>query len=243
MFSNYVDPIAQALGPWASEITLASITLRILLAAFLAFIVGCERSSKRHAAGLRTFMLITISSSINMMIDCYISQIVQNHFYILSATTIIAVAIICTNCVLYSSRSQIKGLTTSAALWTCSVLGLTSGAAFFTVTLVAFALLMICLSAMPYFETFLKNRSNHFEVHLELKSSQYLQEFVATIRKLGLFIDDIELNPAYANSGLSVYSVALSIHGAELKKYKTHKEIIEALKTLDYVYFIEEMRS
>ena len=28
-----------------------------------------------------------------------------------------------------------------------------------------------------------------------------------------------------------------------LKKYKTHAEIIEALKTLDYVYHIEEMRS
>ena len=28
----------------------------------------------------------------------------------------------------------------------------------------------------------------------------------------------------------------------ELKKYKTHAEIIEALSTLDYVYHIEEMR-
>ena len=28
-----------------------------------------------------------------------------------------------------------------------------------------------------------------------------------------------------------------------LKKYKTHTEIIEALKTLEYVYHIEEMRS
>lgn len=32
-----------------------------------------------------------------------------------------------------------------------------------------------------------------------------------------------------------------SIDSAELKKYKTHKEIIEALKTLDYIYHIEEM--
>ena len=28
-----------------------------------------------------------------------------------------------------------------------------------------------------------------------------------------------------------------------LKKYKTHTEIIDALKTLDYVYHIEEMHS
>lgn len=28
-----------------------------------------------------------------------------------------------------------------------------------------------------------------------------------------------------------------------MKKYKTHTEIIEALKSLDYVYHIEEMRA
>ena len=78
-------------------------------------------------------------------------------------------------------------------------------------------------------------------MHLELINSSYLQDFVTTIRKLGLKIDDIELNPAYVNSGLSVYSVAISISSKELKKYKTHKEIIEALSTLNYVYHIEEM--
>ena len=142
---------------------------------------------------------------------------------------------------LFSSRSQIKGLTTGVGLWTCGIIGIALGAGFYTVTLIAFAALLCSLSFFPTFETYLKNRSNHFEIHLELKSSSYLQDFVTTIRKLGLTIDDIESNPAYVNSGLSVYSVAVSIASAELKKYKTHKEIIEALRSLNYVYYIEEM--
>jgi putative Mg2+ transporter-C (MgtC) family protein len=101
--------------------------------------------------------------------------------------------------------------------------------------------LLLCLSKLPALEFFLKNRSNHFEIHLELKNSLNLQNFVSTIRKLGLKIDAIELNPAYANSGLSVYSIAISISNEELKKYKTHKEIIDALSTLDYIYHIEEI--
>jgi putative Mg2+ transporter-C (MgtC) family protein len=100
---------------------------------------------------------------------------------------------------------------------------------------------MVSLSVFPTLEAFLKNRSNHFEIHLELTDSRYLQNFVTTIRRLGLIIDDIELNPAYANSGLSVYTISISISSAELKKYKTHSEIIQALSTLDYVYHIEEM--
>ena len=73
-------------------------------------------------------------------------------------------------------------------------------------------------------------------------NSASLQNFVATIRKLGMTIDDIELNPAYANSGLSVYTISISVSSEELKKYKTHKEIIAALSSLDYIYHIEEMR-
>ncbi len=110
------------------------------------------------------------------------------------------------------------------------------------ISVVACFMLYWILSSLPGLEMYLKNRSNHFEIHLELKSRQYLQDFVTTIRRLGLRIDDIELNTAYHGSGLSVYSVTFTIDSKELKKFKTHKEIIEALSTIDYIYHIEEMR-
>ena len=238
-----LDPIAGALGPWASGLSIGSLLLRVLLSAVISTIIGCERATKRHAAGVRTFVVVSLASTFAMMIDCSLASTVDNYLYVLSAASIIAVATISVNSVLYTSRNQIKGLTTSAALWACGVLGLTAGAGMFTLTLVGFILLMISLSWMPSFERDLKNRSNFFEVHLELTNSQYLQDFIATIRRLGLSIDDIELNPAYANSGLSVYSISLSIRSDELKQYKTHAEIIEALSSLEYVYHIEEMVS
>ena len=235
-----MDPIAMKLGAWSVEIGAAAIIFRILLSVALAAVIGCERSSKRHSAGLRTFILVSLASTVAMLLDIYLSS-QGDELYIISAATVIAAAIISVNSMLFSSRNQIKGLTTSMGLWATGIIGLTAGAGLYTVTLVSFAALLCCLSLFPAFETYLKNRSNHFEVHLELKSSEYLQDFVTTIRRLGLFIDDIESNPAYVNSGLSVYSIAISIDSAELKKYKTHKEIIEALKTLDYIYHIEEM--
>ena len=105
----------------------------------------------------------------------------------------------------------------------------------------SFAALLCCLSLFPVLEEYLKIRSNHFEVHIELTSPAHLQDFVTTIRRLGLTIDDIESNAAYSGSGLSVYSISISISSGELKKYKTHSEIIEALRSLDYIYHIEEI--
>lgn len=111
----------------------------------------------------------------------------------------------------------------------------------YTVTLAAFFAMLVIISLFPALERFLKDKSNHFEVHLELTNRSNLQEFVTTIRRLGIRIDDIESNPAYLNSGLSVYSVSLTILSKELKKYKRHDEIIQAMRSLDYVYHIEEM--
>ncbi|MCI6013898.1 MAG: MgtC/SapB family protein [Coprobacillus sp.] len=238
MFLSYVDPITKIIGNWASEINLYSCILKIILSLILSAIIGYERSSKRHAAGLRTFIIVSLASTMAMIIDLSIDNKTS---LMISAGTIIAVSIISANTILYSSKNQIKGLTTSVGLWGTGILGLLVGTGYYTISLIGFGVYLIVLSALPKMEIFLKNRSNHFEIHLELKNISYLKDFVTTIRELGLRVDDIESNPAYINSGLSVYTVSVSIISDELKKYKTHHEIIEALKSLEYVYHIEEM--
>jgi putative Mg2+ transporter-C (MgtC) family protein len=160
---------------------------------------------------------------------------------ILSAATVIGIAIISSNSLLYSSKNQIKGLTTAVALWSTSFVGLMIGSGLYTLGIICYLLLFFCLAILPSVERYLKNRSNHFEIHLELKNKNNLQDFVTTIRRLGMVIVNIESNPAYINSGLSVYTVSFTIAGKELKKYKKHSEIIEALSTLEYVYHVEEM--
>ncbi|MBR2745155.1 MAG: MgtC/SapB family protein [Erysipelotrichaceae bacterium] len=235
------DPIVALLGPWAWGLNTSSIIFRVFFAVVLGTIVGWERTNKRHSAGLRTFILVSLTTTIGMMLDQYLSEVYNADMFIISGSSLICLAILSVNTMVYSSRNQIKGLTTSVGLLTCGVIGLSLGCGLYFVTVTAFVLFMISLSVFPTLESFLKNRSNHFEIHLELTDSRYLQNFVTTIRRLGLIIDDIEMNPAYANSGLSVYSISISISNDELKKYKTHEEIIQALSTLDYVYHIEEM--
>ena len=63
------DPIAMMLGQWSQQLNVYSILLRIVLSVGIAAIIGCERSSKRHSAGLRTFMLISLVSTMIMLMD------------------------------------------------------------------------------------------------------------------------------------------------------------------------------
>ncbi|MBO5788637.1 MAG: MgtC/SapB family protein [Clostridia bacterium] len=236
------DPIVKWLGEWSAQLSFGAVCLRLGLAVLFSAVIGWERASKRHSAGLRTFILVAFASSIAMLLDLFLLQSTTMKFPVLSAASVLGIAMLSGNSVLYSSRNQIKGLTTSAGLWTCGIIGLTAGAGFYSVTIITSFLLLGILYYLPILEIYLKNRSNHFEIHLELTSKEHLQDFVSTVRRLGIVIEDVETNSAYVGSGLSVYSVTVTVTSEELKKYKTHSEIIEALKTLPYIYHIEEMR-
>ena len=235
--TRITDPIAALLGNWASGVSLGSVLLRIGLSILLAAMIGLERAQKRHTAGMRTFIIVSFASTTAMLLDLFLNLPVP----VLSAASVISLGSISTYSILFSSKSQIKGLTTAVALWTCCIIGLAIGCGFYTVACICFIALIFCLDLMPTWETYLKDKSNHFEIHLELTDKRNLPSFVATARELGLKIDDIESNPAYLNSGLSVFSISLTIVSPELKAFKKHGEIIEALGTLEYVSFVEEI--
>ncbi len=234
------DLIANMLGSWSSEVNIASTALKTALVILMAVILGCERSRNRHAAGLRTLIVLSIGSMFAGIGDVYFITVLHVGFSFLSSAVIIGISIITANTIIFSSKNQIMGLTTSVGGWTMSIISAMLGFGLYTAALIGFAALMIGLLAFSKMEMYIKNKSNHFEIHLELKARNSLQEFISAAREFGLKIDNLELNPAYANSGLSVYTVKFTVVGKELRK-KSHNEIIEALGTLDCVYYLEKL--
>ncbi|MBQ7642993.1 MAG: MgtC/SapB family protein [Clostridia bacterium] len=234
------DLIVQLLGDWAGQINVYSTLFKVVLAIIFSAIVGAERAKKRHAAGLRTFMLVSVGAVISGISDGYMVVTYGVTVPFISAALIIGIAIISCNAILFSSKNQLKGLTTSVCLWVSSVVTVALGLGMYVVFLIGALALILTLMIFPNLESVFKDRSNHFEVHLELKARNLLREFLETIRAFGLTVNDIEINPAYANTGLGVYSLILTIDGEDLKK-KTHSEIIEALSALECVHFIEKI--
>ena len=232
------DPIAG--NSFLASLNIWSILIRIVAVLILSSLLGVERAQKRHAAGLRTFILASLFSVTGGIVDVFLIEKYGLSFPVISAAIIVGIAIISANTMLYSSRSQIRGLTTAVALFSSTFIGLTMGFGLYTVSLIGFFILVIVLSVLPSLEMYLKNRSNHFEIHLELKNKTDLPVFLDVTRKLGLRIDDMEMNPAYANSGVAAYTVSLTVTSEMLKKYKSHEQIIDALKQLECIILIEE---
>ncbi len=235
----YVDPLAKVFGEWSQELSISSILFRLALCIIVGAVIGCERSNKRHSAGLRTFILVTLLGTIASIIDLSLINNSTTSLYLLSASAILGTVVISGNSILFNAKKQIKGLTTSVGLWLCLLLGIVIGLGYYLIALVLCAILILILMVFPWIEMFLKDKSNHFEIHLELADRTKLQDFIFTLRKLDIRIDDLELNSAYVGSGLSVYTVSLTLGK---KNGTTHKEIITALSSLDYVSFVDEIK-
>lgn len=235
------DIIAKALGEWCLGVSWSGILLKVAMSLFLGTIVGCERVTKRHAAGMRTFMLVSVISTLAGILDGYLIGTLGVSIPLAIGATVIGIAIVSSNTILYSSKSQLKGLTTSVALWGACFVSVLIGLDLYFAALVFFVAYMLCLTLFMKLEYGFKRRSNHFEIHLELKNKNSLQDFITAVRRLGLKIDNVEFNAAYVNSGLYVYSIALTIVSGEFKKFVKHDDIIAAISQLEYVNFAEEL--
>lgn len=80
MIFLFNDPIGQLLGNWSVDLTIWSTLLRIILSIVLSAIIGWERSSKRHAAGLRTFIIVSLASTLAMIIDLILIKDISSGF-------------------------------------------------------------------------------------------------------------------------------------------------------------------
>jgi len=104
------DFIAGLLGAWSSEIGIGSVLFRIAITLLMSAAIGMERSGKRHSAGLRTFILVSLTGAVSILLDLFVGQTTGKGFFIISGATVIGAAIITVNSIFFSARNQIKGL-------------------------------------------------------------------------------------------------------------------------------------
>ncbi len=233
---NFIDPLAELMGSWSYEITVYSIIFRVLIALIMGSFMGYERAVTGQVAGLRTYILIALAGVTTALLDTAYSEL-----YILSGITILAVALIGTSSITMTSKNRIKGLTSTMGQLAIASLSISVGVGGYTMTIIGIIALVIAFTILGPIEGHLKEKSSHMLIHLELKNRDALPDFTKTIRKLGMTISEIEANRAYVNTDLAVYTMSIELNNKNVLIYKKHKDIIEALMTLDYVIYMEEL--
>lgn len=238
---RFADPIVKLLGDkfiWLSELTVGSIIIRLVLVILFSGIVGIERASKKHEAGLRTYILVCLGAAVAMLTNQFIFETFKTgDVGRIAAQVISGIGFLGAGTILITSRNQIKGLTTAACLWACACMGLAIGIGFYTLTIIGFLLIIIVLILLPALEKKFTKLGNTYNLHIELLSRTDLKELITLSRNMNMKILSIDRNTAYANSGLSVYTISFKV----LKKDESNDNFLQIIQDLPYVNHVEEL--
>lgn len=127
------------------DVTLASVTTRMLLAVLCGGLIGIERAYKRRPAGFRTHILICLGAAITTLTSQFVY--LNLHYYTdmarLGAQVVAGIGFIGAGTIVVTRQHRVKGLTTAAGLWASAIIGLALGGGFYEGALLTTVLVLV----------------------------------------------------------------------------------------------------
>ncbi len=230
---------------WLRQFNLASVALRLSLAALCGGVLGLERARKRRPAGFRTYMLVCMGAALTMILGQYEAVMVSGPWADtasaigmrtdvsrFAAQVINGVGFLGAGTIILTGRQQVKGLTTAAGLWTSACMGLAVGAGFYEVVFLAFIFMNFVVHLLPRIERRMLENSRDMNLFVEFHSLDQVGEIIRQIKAQGASIYDVELdhgNPTQHPS--AIFSVRLDRRGQ-------HAKVLAAVSEMESVYVI-----
>jgi putative Mg2+ transporter-C (MgtC) family protein len=150
-----MDELLQGFGQrtWLSFTVIAA---RLLLAAILGAAVGFEREWRNRPAGLRTHILICLTTAAIAILTIEIThvsvfsgqEIRIDPIRLVEATTA-GVAFLAAGLIFFA-KGEVHGLTTGAGMWLAGAIGLAVGLGFWQIACFATLLAVIVLGLLEY---------------------------------------------------------------------------------------------
>ncbi|MGE0627927.1 MAG: MgtC/SapB family protein [Hyphomicrobiaceae bacterium] len=145
----------------------SDIAIRFVLAAILGGLIGLERELKDRPAGLRTNMLTSLAAAVFTVLTFEIYHAVKamgtdrmDPIRIIEAVTA-GVAFLAAGTII-KSGGKVEGLTTGAGMWLAGAIGVSCGAGFYILALIATVLAGTILVGLHWFERhILEQRKEH----------------------------------------------------------------------------------
>lgn len=139
--------------------TLASMVGKLSLAALLGAVIGAEREYRRHDAGLRTHMLMSVAAAAFTMIAWGMYDEVRvasaggssnvDPIRVVEAVTA-GVAFLGAGAII-QTRDRVRGVTTGAGMWTAGAIGVATGCGYYSTAISLTVIVFVVLTAIAWF--------------------------------------------------------------------------------------------
>lgn len=226
---DFFDPVR--------DITLLSVTVRLLLAVVCGGLIGLERELKRRSAGFRTHILICLSAAITTLTSEFLFLYMHYTLDItrMGAAVAAGMGFIGAGSIIVTRHQRVKGLTTAAGLWTAAIVGLAIGAGFYEGALITTILILFAEFIFTIVERRLIYTHSEILLFVEYSGKACLDKIVALVRARDIKIVGMEVSPSKVAGNPS--NVILDLY---LRKHEP-SELFSALRDLEHVSMVEEL--
>ncbi len=173
----------------------ADYAIRIAVSFACGFCLGIERKSRQHSVGIRTLVLISISSCLLSILSIYMAET----FNVTGDPTRIAAGVasgigFIGGGAIMRYGLNIRGLTTAAIIFTASAVGLACGAALYIPALLTMLALAIVLFIMNRLEKRIFPAAKSKLVTITINGTDIPKSFLTdTMQRYGFIIHDMNV--------------------------------------------------
>ena len=172
------------------DVTIASVTLRMVLALLCGGIIGIEREFKRRPAGFRTHILICLGAAMTTLTSQYLYLVLGQYTDMarLGAQVVAGIGFIGAGTIIVTRRQRVKGLTTAAGLWAAAIIGLALGGGFYEGGLFATVLIMLAELVFSRVEYRMLQTAPEVNLYIEYNQNSTMDILLQGFRERGLKI-------------------------------------------------------
>ena len=138
------------------SILFAELTGQLVLSVLLGTLVGLERELARKSAGMRTYALVALGSTVFSILSIHLldtTEVVVGNFdpSRIAAQVVSGVGFLGAGLIIFS-ESRIQGITTAAGVWVTAAIGMAVGFRFYMLAIIATGLSLFIFLVLWGFE-------------------------------------------------------------------------------------------
>ncbi len=202
------------------------IFIRLFVALVLGGLIGIEREGIRRPAGLRTHILVCLSSALVMLSGIYLSDAFAGRVSVdparLGAQVVSGIGFLGAGTILKGSNG-VKGLTTAASLWSVAGIGIACGIGFYWGAIICTALILFALMIFGKIEIFIKTRDHVLNIEIVCENDLVnLEKITDNLKSKNIKMKNIETTILNNKSIFEIKFLAILPRGS-----KSHEIISE----------------
>lgn len=142
---------------FSDDLLILEIITRLLLALIIGFAIGFERKMRFKEAGVRTHTIVCVGSCLYMLVSMFAFDGADTSR--VAAQIVSGIGFLGAGMIFYH-KEMVHGLTTAAGIWTTAAIGMSAGAGWYIISIIA-TLLIILIQCIMHtrFKVF---HSRHF---------------------------------------------------------------------------------